>query len=104
MFNLSFSSKHVKYTKEADSDLDIQGGLLPLVILQVLPQAPDLLILISYGLVEGLQLLGDPAITLLTGGELIASTLLGIQLFTTLFSKSQSEAVNQTFIKILCTD
>lgn len=53
--------------------------LVGLGVLQVFVDGGDLPFLVVNGLVEGLQLLLDPLVPLLFGGELAASPLLGIQ-------------------------
>lgn len=53
--------------------------LVGLRVLQVLVDGSDLSLLVVDGLVQRLELLLDPLVSLLLGGELTAAALLGVQ-------------------------
>lgn len=63
--------------------------LVGLRVLQVFVDGGDLPLLVIDRLVQGLELLLDPLVPLLLGGELAASALLGIQVCPLLRSLGQ---------------
>lgn len=65
--------------------------LVGLCVLQVFVNGCDLPLLIIDGLVQRLQLLFDPLVSLLLGGELAASTLFGVQVCPLLRGLCQSK-------------
>lgn len=64
--------------------------LVGLSVLQVFVDGCNLPLFIIDGLVQRLQLLLDPLVPLFFGGELTATTLLGVQVCPLLCSLSQS--------------
>ena len=64
--------------------------LVGLCVLQVFVNGCNLPLFIIDGLVQRLQLLLDPLVPLLLGGELAATALLGIQICPLLCSLGQS--------------
>ena len=64
--------------------------LVGLRVLQVLVDGSDLPLLVGDGLVQGLELLFDPLVPLLLGGELAAAALLGVQVCPLLGGLGQS--------------
>lgn len=70
--------------------------LVGLGVLQIFVDGSDLAFFVVNGLVEGLQLLLDPLVSILFGGELAATPLLGVQVCALLSGLGQPVIQNKT--------
>ena len=68
-------------------NLFIEVGGFRLIIGQVGLESFDLLFLVTHGFVERLELLADPPVSLLLRRELVAASLLGVQLLAPLLGQ-----------------
>ena len=82
---------HILPCLQTNLDVEFQLLCFLLVLCQIGFQPRDLIFFVVNGFVQRLQLLANPPVSFFLRTELIAATLLGIQLFAPLLTQSQPD-------------